>query len=86
MSRTHGNNGYEVVNWVMVEAMLMEWHVQAILDEAEELLEKWKHPDPYRHPTAPGGMFGDVEELMHLTNTTRRLKIRTQLAITATES
>lgn len=30
---------------------------QAILDEAEELLEKWKHPDPYRHPTAPGGLY-----------------------------
>ncbi|KIW00940.1 uncharacterized protein PV09_07680 [Verruconis gallopava] len=28
---------------------------RAIIAEAEELLEKWKHPDPYRHPTAPGG-------------------------------
>ncbi|KAM0715856.1 hypothetical protein Q7P37_008370 [Cladosporium fusiforme] len=26
-----------------------------IVDEAESLLEKWKHPDPYRAPTAPGG-------------------------------
>jgi hypothetical protein len=25
--------------------------------EAEELLEEWKHPDPYHAPTAPGGMF-----------------------------
>ncbi|KKY15016.1 putative lyr family protein [Phaeomoniella chlamydospora] len=23
--------------------------------ETEKLLEKWKHPDPYRTPTAPGG-------------------------------
>ena len=30
------------------------------MDEAEELLEKWKHPDPYAHPTAPGGMFDIV--------------------------
>jgi NADH dehydrogenase (ubiquinone) 1 beta subcomplex subunit 9 len=30
---------------------------QALIDEAEALLEKWKHPDPYRPPTAPGGTF-----------------------------
>lgn len=29
---------------------------QALFQEAEALLEKWKHPDPYRPPTAPGGM------------------------------
>ncbi|KPI35203.1 NADH dehydrogenase [ubiquinone] 1 beta subcomplex subunit 9 [Cyphellophora attinorum] len=23
--------------------------------ETEKLLEKWKHPDPYRPPSAPGG-------------------------------
>lgn len=28
---------------------------QAIIQETEELLERWKHPDPYRPPTAPGG-------------------------------
>ena len=28
---------------------------QALFQETEELLEKWKHPDPYRPPTAPGG-------------------------------
>ncbi|KAF2121714.1 hypothetical protein BDV96DRAFT_639803 [Lophiotrema nucula] len=26
-----------------------------LIKETEELLEKWKHPDPYRPPTAPGG-------------------------------
>ncbi|KAF2155151.1 hypothetical protein K461DRAFT_319605 [Myriangium duriaei CBS 260.36] len=26
-----------------------------ILDQTEALLVKWKHPDPYRPPTAPGG-------------------------------
>merc|ERR1712000_483494 len=24
-------------------------------NETEKLLQKWKHPDPYRPPTAPGG-------------------------------
>ncbi|KAJ4384595.1 hypothetical protein N0V86_000195 [Didymella sp. IMI 355093] len=28
---------------------------QALITETENLLEKWKHPDPYRPPTAPGG-------------------------------
>lgn len=26
-----------------------------LIKETESLLEKWKHPDPYRPPTAPGG-------------------------------
>ena len=29
--------------------------IQALLSETEKLLESWKHPDPYVHPTAPGG-------------------------------
>jgi len=28
---------------------------RALYLETEELLEKWKHPDPYIAPTAPGG-------------------------------
>lgn len=28
---------------------------QALIEETQALLEKWKHPDPYRPPTAPGG-------------------------------
>ena len=28
---------------------------QEIIEQTEDLLEKWKHPDPYRPPTAPGG-------------------------------
>jgi len=28
---------------------------RVLFQEAEALLEKWKHPDPYRPPTAPGG-------------------------------
>ncbi|KAF1982080.1 hypothetical protein K402DRAFT_467095 [Aulographum hederae CBS 113979] len=28
---------------------------KALMHETELLLEKWKHPDPYRPPTAPGG-------------------------------
>ncbi|KAJ5397247.1 hypothetical protein N7509_005360 [Penicillium cosmopolitanum] len=30
---------------------------QVLLRETEKILEEWKHPDPYRHPTAPGGTF-----------------------------
>ena len=30
--------------------------MQILFNETEKLLEKWKHPDPYRPPTAPGGM------------------------------
>ncbi|KAH6681249.1 complex 1 protein [Plectosphaerella plurivora] len=26
-----------------------------LLAETEKLLERWKHPDPYTPPTAPGG-------------------------------
>ena len=29
---------------------------KALIKETEDLLEKWKHPDPYKPPTAPGGM------------------------------
>jgi len=29
--------------------------IQAIIEETEQLLNTWKHPDPYRPPTAPGG-------------------------------
>jgi len=37
------------------EQMLTHHLTQLIIDETEGLLEKWKHPDPYRAPTAPGG-------------------------------
>lgn len=29
--------------------------LQDLIKETEKLLENWKHPDPYRPPTAPGG-------------------------------
>ncbi|EYE96319.1 NADH dehydrogenase [ubiquinone] 1 beta subcomplex subunit 9 [Aspergillus ruber CBS 135680] len=28
---------------------------KVLLRETEKLLDTWKHPDPYRMPTAPGG-------------------------------
>ncbi|KAF3918388.1 hypothetical protein ABW20_dc0102346 [Dactylellina cionopaga] len=31
--------------------------LKALITEAESQLEKWKHPDPYIPPTAPGGAF-----------------------------
>ncbi|KAL8341348.1 hypothetical protein RB601_005650 [Gaeumannomyces tritici] len=30
--------------------------IRALLKETETLLDTWKHPDPFCHPTAPGGM------------------------------
>ncbi|CAG8827916.1 21570_t:CDS:2, partial [Racocetra persica] len=30
-------------------------HLRALLEDAENELEKYRHPDPYRYPTAPGG-------------------------------
>ena len=35
---------------------VLMYMVQILFNETEKLLEKWKHPDPYRPPTAPGGM------------------------------
>jgi hypothetical protein len=35
--------------------MLIHHLPQLIIEETQNLLEKWKHPDPYRAPTAPGG-------------------------------
>merc|ERR1712070_306230 len=28
---------------------------RALIDQTEEILNRWKHPDPYKPPTAPGG-------------------------------
>lgn len=38
---------------------------QALFQEAEDLLETWKHPDPYRAPTAPGGEWNPLGDLLH---------------------
>ncbi|KAI9844498.1 MAG: hypothetical protein M1837_005581 [Sclerophora amabilis] len=32
-----------------------DFWMQVLFQETEDLLEKWKHPDPYCAPTAPGG-------------------------------
>ncbi|KAI9040517.1 NADH dehydrogenase [ubiquinone] 1 beta subcomplex subunit 9 [Aspergillus affinis] len=37
---------------------------KVLLRETEKLLENWKHPDPYRAPTAPGGMFSNFSKAM----------------------
>jgi NADH dehydrogenase (ubiquinone) 1 beta subcomplex subunit 9 len=37
------------------DEMLIHHPTQLIIEETESLLEKWKHPDPYKAPTAPGG-------------------------------
>jgi hypothetical protein len=36
-----------------------------LLRETEKLLETWKHPDPYRAPTAPGGKSDKLEKGLH---------------------
>ena len=36
------------------ESLIRSSH-QILFNETEKLLQKWKHPDPYRPPTAPGG-------------------------------
>lgn len=45
---------------------------QVLLRETEKLLDEWKHPDPYRPPTAPGGMslMPTVSRAHHLHLTT----------------
>ena len=51
---------------IPLEAVLRVWipadkkHSQILFSETEKLLEKWKHPDPYRPPTAPGGKLLDL--------------------------
>jgi hypothetical protein len=39
---------------------------QELITETEALLEKWKHPDPYRPPTAPGGELDSGLRYAHL--------------------
>ena len=31
--------------------------LQVLFQETEDILAEWKHPDPYRAPTAPGGKY-----------------------------
>jgi len=39
------------------------------MQEAEDLLAQWKHPDPYRPPTAPGGRYPYLYAISLLTAT-----------------
>ncbi|KAK7440562.1 complex 1 protein [Colletotrichum acutatum] len=40
-----------------------------LLAQTEKLLSKWKHPEPYVHPTAPGGMSRFLSHTpQHFTN------------------
>ncbi|KAI5857281.1 hypothetical protein GGS23DRAFT_588271 [Durotheca rogersii] len=47
---------------------------KVLLSEAEKLLETWKHPDPYRAPTAPGGSKYERNLPPHSTNPPPPLK------------
>lgn len=53
--------------------MLIYHPPQLIIEETESLLEKWKHPDPYRAPTAPGG--SKWERNLPVPSTERELSI-----------
>lgn len=41
--------------------------LQAIIKQTEQLLEKWKHPDPYKPVNAPGGTFHPVQRATNVT-------------------
>ncbi|KAI0198689.1 hypothetical protein F4808DRAFT_435448 [Astrocystis sublimbata] len=47
---------------------------RALLKETEKLLETWKHPDPYIHPTAPGGSKFERNLPPHITDPPPPLK------------
>ena len=51
----HGNNGCAIL---LLHTLYCKSNriLQELFQEAEALLEKWKHPDPYKPPTAPGGL------------------------------
>jgi hypothetical protein len=55
------------------DGMLIHHPPQLIIEETESLLEKWKHPDPYRAPTAPGG--SKWERNLPVPSTERELSI-----------
>lgn len=38
--------------------------MQELLKETEKLLEKWKHPEPYCPPSAPGGLLSRARALI----------------------
>jgi len=42
---------------------------KVLIEETEKLLQRWKHPDPYRPPTAPGGIvFNAAQTSILLSN------------------
>ena len=52
MSGTHASYGY-VDDCNGIGTTLI--HFEVLIQETEDLLDKWKHPEPYRPPGAPGG-------------------------------
>lgn len=66
MFATRANSRYEIRCYATrlpfsgAKITLLTRIKQVLLQETEKLLENWKHPDPYRPPTAPGGMCFDM--------------------------
>ena len=52
---------------------------QALLKETEKLLDTWKHPDPYAHPTAPGGTYSVRTDMASLRSHTDEAYCRIQI-------
>ena len=40
---------------LVFSVLYMANHFKTLFQETEAILERWKHPEPYRPPTAPGG-------------------------------
>ena len=55
-------------NWAGETEMLTR--AQELIAQTEEILERWKHPDPYRPPTAPGGSKFERNLPVHTTERT----------------
>ncbi|KIV81905.1 hypothetical protein PV11_04054 [Exophiala sideris] len=51
-------------------------HQRVLFNETEKLLEKWKHPDPYRPPTAPGGSYSYYKILRTASSLTLLLRFQ----------
>lgn len=62
---------------------------QELFEQTEALLDKWKHPDPFRPATAPGGAIILIQALklrMGELKVNLRIKIREKYACTYTRS
>ena len=75
-SMIQGDRGYAAARRLLCASNGRLIDSQILFNETEKLLDKWKHPDPYRPPTAPGGMTRSAgSSQLHRKLTTHRLEI-----------